>query len=59
MIMAFMLVIVLEGKIMPDEFLFRDAIRCRQFEAILEKRQKGLTAYCLPKWVSSKSKFND
>ena len=57
--MAFMLVIVLEGKIMPDEFLFRDAIRCRQFEEILEKRQKGLTAYCLPKWVSAKSKFND
>jgi len=57
--MAFMLVIVLEGKTMPEEFLFRDANRCRQFEAIIEKRQKKLTAYCLPKWVSSKSKFND
>ena len=57
--MAFILVIVLEGKTMPEEFLFRDANRCRQFEAIIEKRQKGLTAYCLPKWVSSKSKFND
>ena len=59
MIMAFVLVIILEGNAMPEEFLFRDANRCRQFEAIIEKRQKGLTAYCLPKWVSAKSKFND
>ena len=59
MIMAFALIVILEGTTLPDQFLFRDANRCRQFEAILEKRQKGLTAYCLPKWVSSKSKFND
>ena len=60
-IMAFVLVIIVEGSELesPQPFLFRDINRCRYFEQKIEHRQKGITSYCVPRWVSANSVFND
>tara|TARA_B110000037_G_C16946012_1_gene434787 strand:- start:318 stop:533 length:216 start_codon:yes stop_codon:yes gene_type:complete len=64
MLMAFLLVVVVDGEIVTtDEMLFKDIYRCNRFANAVErgesasdrqpyKWQENISAYCLPKMVS-------
>jgi len=61
MLMAFLLVVVVDGEIVTtDEMLFKDIYRCNRFANAVErgesasdrqpyKWQENISAYCLPK----------
>ena len=63
MLMAFLLVVVVDGEIVTtDEMLFKDIYRCNRFANAVErgesasdrqpyKWQENISAYCLPKMV--------
>ncbi len=59
MIMAFALIVIIDGEELEDTWLFKDINRCRYFEERIEQNQLKITAYCRPTWVSQGSKFND
>tara|TARA_R110000850_G_scaffold119381_1_gene236673 strand:+ start:385 stop:600 length:216 start_codon:yes stop_codon:yes gene_type:complete len=64
MLMAFLLVVVVDGEIVTtDEMLFKDIYRCNRFANAVErgesasdrqpyKWQENISAYCLPRMVS-------
>ncbi len=66
MLMAFLLVVVVDGEVVSDNgMLFRDVYRCNVFASAIEQgkwspndrpyyRQENITAYCVPKRVSNK-----
>jgi|TARA_R110000803_G_C11925441_1_gene314831 hypothetical protein len=63
MLMAFLLVVVVDGEIVTtDEMLFKDIYRCNRFANAVErgesasdrqpyKWQENISAYCLPRMV--------
>tara|TARA_R110000824_G_scaffold195707_3_gene378590 strand:- start:490 stop:705 length:216 start_codon:yes stop_codon:yes gene_type:complete len=63
MLMAFLLVVVVDGEIVTtDEMLFKDIYRCNRFANAVErgesasdrqpyKWQENISAYCIPKMV--------
>ncbi len=69
MLMAFLLVVVVEGETVSDNrMLFKDIYWCNIFATAVEQgkwspndrtyyRQQNVTAYCLPKMVSAKTKL--
>ena len=70
MIMAFMLVVVVDGNRLPDNFFFKSVKRCNLFAHYIEtgdtdlkgvqyKKQKNIDAYCIPQWVEDTTTFND
>ena len=64
MIMAFLLVVVVNGEIVSDDrMLFKNIYRCNEFALAIEegrvgprnkryRRNQGLTAYCIPRMVN-------
>jgi len=71
MILAFLLVVMINGDIVSDDnMIFKNIYRCNAFATAIEsgrksqqdKRrypQQNITAYCLPKMVDENSKFWD
>jgi len=71
MIMAFLLVMMVEGERVPGDFHFRNVHRCNQFAVWLEtgsiksvdKRrintQENISAYCIPVKVRPNITFYD
>ena len=67
MIMAFLLVVVVNGEIISDDrMLFRSIYRCNEFSLAIEEgragprnkryiRNQNVTAYCVPKMVNEKT----
>ena len=64
MIMAFLLVVVVNGEIISDDrMLFRNVYRCNEFALAIEqgkvgprnrryKTQQNVTSYCIPRMVN-------
>ena len=64
MIMAFLLVVVVNGEIVSDDrMLFKNIYRCNEFSLAIEecsagprnkryRRNQNVTAYCVPKMVN-------
>lgn len=71
MIMAFVLIVIVDGTPLPDEFYFRNIHRCNQFAHYIEHgsrspkdrrqidRQLNISAYCLPRRLPNNSRFWD
>jgi hypothetical protein len=68
MIMAFLLVVIIDGKPLNEEFYFRDVTRCNQFAYFVEsgavkignkRNQKNVSAYCIPKKIRANTKTWD
>ncbi len=71
MIMAFLLVVIVEGEPIADQFYFRNIQRCNQFAQWVEtgkvnlvkdravQRQTNISAYCIPKRVNANTKTYD
>ena len=71
MIMAFLLVMIVDGEEVGGKFHFRNIHRCNQFAYWLEqgsikpvdgrklRSQENITAYCMPVKVSPKTQFFD
>tara|TARA_A100000164_G_C21586413_1_gene620907 strand:- start:367 stop:561 length:195 start_codon:yes stop_codon:yes gene_type:complete len=59
LIMAFALIVVVDGQRLEDTWLFKDITRCQYFADRIEKKELRITAYCLPNWTPQGSKFND
>ena len=71
MIMAFLLVMLVEGEQVGGQFYFRNIHRCNQFAYCLEqgsikpvdgrrlRNQENITAYCKPVKVDPKTQFYD
>ena len=71
MIMAFLLIMLVEGEQVAGSFHFRNVHRCNQFAHWLEQgtikpiedrrinKQKNLTAYCIPVKVPPTTTFYD
>ena len=69
MLMAFLLVVVVEGENVSDNrMLFKDIYRCNIFATAIEQgkwspndrpyyRQQNVTAYCVPKMVGANTKL--
>ena len=61
MIMAFLLIVIVDGEPLSEEFYFRDVTRCNQFAYFVEsgavkignkqRNQKNISAYCIPKKI--------
>ena len=59
--MLFLLVVVVNGEPIPDQFFYRDITRCNTFARLIEsgkvdlirdrrvQKQENITAYCIPK----------
>ena len=71
MIMAFLLVMLVEGEQVAGQFYFRNIHRCNQFAYWLEQgtikpvegrrlnNQQNITAYCIPVKVRQNIQFYD
>jgi hypothetical protein len=71
MIMAFLLVVIIDGEPIADQFYFRNIQRCNQFALWIETgkvnlvqdrrmmKQTNISAYCLPKRISQNTKTWD
>ena len=71
MIMAFLLVVIVEGQPIADQFYFRNIQRCNQFAQWVEtgkvslvkarrvQRQTNISAYCIPKRINRNTKTYD
>ena len=71
MIMAFLLVVIVEGRPIADQFYFRNIQRCNQFAQWVEtgkvnlvrdrrmQRQTNISAYCVPKRIPQQTKTYD
>ena len=72
MILAFLLVVMVDGEIVSDDtMLFKNIYRCNAFAVAIESGrrspkhdarrypQQNITSYCLPKRVDETSKFWD
>lgn len=69
MIMMFLLVVVVDGARIEEQFMFRDITRCNLFAHYIEsgkvkltqgyQKQKNITAYCIPKYAKSGTKTWD
>ena len=69
MILAFLLIVIVEGEQLPNSsnWLFANAITCNRAAYYVESgatspeqrrgSQKGISAYCVPKSVSSNTKL--
>lgn len=63
MIMAFLLVVIIDGEPLNEVFYFRDVTRCNQFAYYVEsgavtigkqrRYQSNISAYCIPKKIRS------
>ena len=69
MMMAFLLVVVVNGEPIPARFFFRDITRCTTFAYYVStgktkinnryQMQENIPAYCIPKRVPANTKFWD
>lgn len=69
MIMMFLLVVVVDGARIEEQFMFRDITRCNLFAYYIEtgkvkvtqgyQKQEGITAYCIPKYSARGTKTWD
>lgn len=69
MIMAFLLVVIIDGEPIADQFFFRDITRCNTFAYYIStgktkinnryQRQENVTAYCVPKRISQNTITHD
>ena len=69
MIMAFLLIVIIDGEPLKEEFYFRDVTRCNQFAYFVEsgavkitnkrQNQKNISAYCIPRKISIRTKTWD
>jgi hypothetical protein len=69
MIMAFLLIVIVDGEPLKEEFFFRDITRCNQFAYFVEsgevklnksqRKQNNISAYCIPKKIRSGTKTWD
>jgi len=69
MIMAFLLVVIVNGEPIPDQFYFRDITRCNSFAYYVStgktkinnryQMQENVTAYCIPKRIAATTKTWD
>lgn len=69
MIMAFLLIVIVDGEPLKEEFYFRDVTRCNQFAYYVEsgavtlnkqrRNQNNISAYCIPKKIRSNMKTWD
>tara|TARA_R110000765_G_scaffold361468_1_gene451658 strand:+ start:197 stop:406 length:210 start_codon:yes stop_codon:yes gene_type:complete len=69
MIMAFLLIVIVDGEPLKEEFFFRDITRCNQFAYFVEsgavkignkqRNQNNISAYCIPKKIRSGTKTWD
>jgi len=67
--MAFLLVVVVNGEPIPDQFYFRDITRCNTFAYYVStgktqinrnyQMQENITAYCIPKRVPANTRTWD
>ena len=69
MIMAFLLIVIIDGEPLKEEFYFRDVTRCNQFAYYVEsgavkigkqqRNQNNISAYCIPKKIARNTKTWD
>ena len=69
MIMAFLLVVIVNGEQIPEQFFFRDITRCNTFAYYVStgktkinnryQIQENVTAYCIPKRINENTKTYD
>lgn len=66
MIMAFLLVVVVEGNQLPETWYFRSILRCNQFASYVEHgtvkahtMNNKISAYCIPASVPPDTRFWD
>ncbi len=69
MIMAFLLIVIVDGEPLKEEFYFRDVTRCNQFAYYVEsgavkigkqeRNQNNISAYCIPKKIGRNTKTWD
>lgn len=69
MIMAFLLIVIIDGERLNEEFYFRDVTRCNQFAYYVEsgavkitkqrRNQNNISAYCIPKKIRATTKTWD
>ena len=69
MIMAFLLVVIVNGEQIPEQFFFRDFTRCNTFAYYVStgktkinnryQIQENVTAYCIPKRINENTKTYD
>jgi len=69
MIMAFLLVVIIDGEPLKEEFYFRDVTRCNEFAYFVEsgavtigkqrRYQRNISAYCIPKKIRATTKTWD
>ncbi|MBU15199.1 MAG: hypothetical protein CMQ14_08950 [Gammaproteobacteria bacterium] len=68
-IMAFLLVVVVEGDTLPQKWYFRDVTRCNTFAYYVStgktkinrnyQQQENISAYCIPATVPANTKTWD
>jgi hypothetical protein len=69
MIMAFLLVVIVDNQPLKEEFFFRSVTVCNKFAYFVEsgqvplgqshRKQKNISAYCIPRKISSSTKTWD
>lgn len=69
MIMAFLLVVIIDGEPLKEEFYFRNVTRCNEFAYFVEsgavtigkqrRYQNNISAYCIPKKIGRNTKTWD
>ena len=69
MVMAFILIVVVEGEQLAGTWAFRDITRCNTFAYFIStgktkfnksyQMQANVTAYCVPRNVSENTRFYD
>ena len=69
MIMAFLLIVIIDGEPLKEEFYFRSVTRCNEFAYFVEsgavkidkhqRNQNNISAYCIPKKIRSNTKTWD
>ena len=69
MIMAFLLIVIVDGERLKEEFYFRDFTRSNQFAYYVEsgavkigkqeRNQNKISAYCIPKKIGRNTKTWD
>tara|TARA_R100001163_G_C4987316_1_gene141215 strand:- start:280 stop:489 length:210 start_codon:yes stop_codon:yes gene_type:complete len=69
MIMAFLLVVIVEGQQLPQKWFFKDITRCNTFAYYIStgktkinnryQMQTNVTAYCIPQTVPQTTKTYD
>tara|TARA_E500000081_G_scaffold137272_1_gene151781 strand:- start:441 stop:656 length:216 start_codon:yes stop_codon:yes gene_type:complete len=68
-VMAFLLVVIVEGEPLPQKWYYRDITRCNTFAYYIStgkakvnnryQMQTNVTSYCIPQTVPANTKFWD